>query len=64
MVKMGVNIKHHPKSLGLIKAKSIHDFNSVAYMRTKTNLAYRARHFMYTIKGIPTETAENAKRNM
>ena len=63
MVKMGVNIKHHPKSLGLIKAKSIHDFNSVAYMRTKTNLAYHSRQLMYKIKGIPPETPETAPRN-
>jgi catalase len=63
MVKMGVNIKHQPKSLGIIKAKSIHDFNSVAYMRTKTNMAYYARQFMYKIKGIPKETADDAPRN-
>ena len=63
MVKMGVNIKHHPKSLGLIKAKSIHDFNSVAYMRTKTNTAYYARQLMYRLKGIPKETPDTAPRN-
>lgn len=63
MVRMGVNISHHPRSLGLIPAKSIHDFNSVAYMRTKTNLAYRARHLMYAFKGLPKETPDDAPRN-
>ena len=30
-VKMGFNLKNHPKSLGFIKAKSIHDYNSIVY---------------------------------
>jgi catalase len=62
-VKMGFNINQHPTSLGFIKARSINDFNSIVYMRSKTKIAYLTRRLAYAIFGIPEETAENAPRN-
>jgi catalase len=62
-VKMGFNINQHPKSLGFIRAGSIHDFNSIVYMRSKTKIAYLTRRLAYAIFGIPKETPENAPRN-
>jgi catalase len=62
-VKMGFNINQHPKSLGFIKAKSIYDFNSIVYMRSKTKIAYLTRRLAYAIFGIPKETPDNAPRN-
>jgi len=62
-VKTGFNLAHHPKSLGFIKAKSIHDYNSIVYMRSKTKIAYRMRHLAYAIFGLPKEVADDAPRN-
>ena len=62
-IKMGFNLKNHPKSLGFIKAKSIHDFNSVVYMRSKTKIAYLTRHFAYALFGLPKEVPVDAPRN-
>jgi catalase len=62
-VKMGFNLKNHPKSLGFIKAKSIHDYNSIVYMRSKTKIAYLTRLFSYTLFGLPKEVPETAPRN-
>jgi catalase len=57
-VLIGFNIKHHPKSLGLIPSYSIHDYNSVSYMRTKVYPAYAARKWVYKRKGIPQQPDE------
>ena len=62
-LKMGFNIGHHPPSLGFIPAKSIHDFNSVVYMRSKTGIAYHVRLFVMKIIGMPAETPDSAPRN-
>ena len=62
-VKLGFNLKNHPKSLGFIKAKSINDYNSIVYMRSKTKIAYLTRLFTYAILGTPKEVPENAPRN-
>lgn len=62
-VTMGFNIKHHPKSLGLIPSYSIHDYNSVSYMRTKTYPAYLARNLMYKFIGIPKKPGEEFRNS-
>ena len=62
-IKTGFNLKNHPKSLGFIKAKSIYDFNSVVYMRSKTKIAYLARHLAYAIFGLPKQPPIDAPRN-
>lgn len=62
-VKMGFNLKNHPKSLGFIKAKSIHDYNSIVYMRSKTKIAYWTRLFSYALFGLPKEVPATASRN-
>lgn len=63
-LKMGFNINHHPKSLGFIKATSIYDYNSIVYMRSKTNIAYRMRHLAYLFFGMPKEPPAVAPRNV
>ena len=62
-LKMGFNINQHPKSLGFIPATSIHDYNSVVYMRSKTNIAYKMRHLAYALFGMPEEPVADAPRN-
>ena len=62
-LKMGFNLNQHPKSLGFIKAKSIHDYNSIVYMRSKTKIAYRTRHLAYALFGMPKEPPVDAPRN-
>jgi len=63
MVKMAFNIGHHPKSLGFIKALSIHDYNSIVYMRSKVKPAYHTRLLSYKLFGLPVETPDDAPRN-
>jgi hypothetical protein len=62
-VKLGYNLNNHPKSLGFIKARSIHDYNSVVYMRSKTKIAYLTRLFSYALFGLPKEVPDTAPRN-
>ena len=62
-VKLGYNLNNHPKSLGFIKARSIHDYNSVVYMRSKTKIAYLTRLLSYKLFGLPKEVPETAPRN-
>jgi len=61
-ILIGFNIKHHPKSLGLIPSYSIFDYNSVSYMRSKTYPAYVARNLAYKLFGMPKKPTE-AYRN-
>jgi arachidonate 5-lipoxygenase len=61
-VVIGFNIKNHPKSLGLLPSYSIHDYNSVSYMRARTYPAYVFRNLVYKFVGlpkVPTETDRN-----
>ena len=62
-LKMGFNLNQYPKSLGFIKAESIHDYNSIVYMRSKTKIAYRTRHLGYALFGMPKEPPVDAPRN-
>lgn len=62
-VLMGFNVNHHPPTLGHIPARSIHDYNSILYMRSKTWIAYQARRLSYKLFGLPEETPEHAPRN-
>lgn len=62
-VKTGFNLIHTPPELGNIKAKSIHDYNSIVYMRTKSVIAYRARLLSYLLFGLPAEPKEDEGRN-
>lgn len=60
---LGFGISNMPKGLDSIPAKSIYDYNSLNYMRDKTEIARKARLFAYKIFGKPIEIPENDNRN-
>lgn len=60
---LGFGIENMPKGLGIIPATSIYDYNSLNYMRAKTEIARKARLFAYKIVGMPKEIPENDNRN-
>lgn len=61
--KIGFGITNMPKGLDCIPAKSIYDYNSLNYMRAKTEIARKARLLGYKIFGKPVEIPENDNRN-
>jgi arachidonate 5-lipoxygenase len=61
--RIGFGVSNLPKGLGYIPAKSIYDYNSLNYMRDKTEIARKARLFAYKIFGKPKEIPENDNRN-
>ncbi len=50
---MVYSIDQQPPSLGLIPAKSIHDYNSVNYLRVRSKPAKIARLWSYKVLGMP-----------
>jgi catalase len=60
---LGFGVSNLPKGLGYIPAKSIYDFNSLNYMRDKTEIARKARLLGYKLFGKPVEIPENDNRN-
>jgi len=58
------SLRHMPKSLGIIPAKSIYDYNSMNYMRASTGFARRVRLFAYRIWGYPQEIPDDDNRNV
>ena len=60
---IGFDISNMPKGLDCIPAKSIYDYNSLNYMRARTEIARKARLFGYKIFGKPIEIPENDNRN-
>jgi catalase len=60
---IGFGVGNMPKGLNYIKATSIYDYNSLNYMRDKTEIARKARLFAYKIFGKPIEIPENDNRN-
>jgi arachidonate 5-lipoxygenase len=61
--KIGFGVSNMPKGLDCIPAKSIYDYNSLNYMRARTEIARKARLFGYKIFGKPVEIPENDNRN-
>ena len=49
------SLSQTPKALGNIPAKSLHDYNSLVYTRSKDGLASKARKVRYAFAGIPKE---------
>jgi catalase len=60
---LGFGVSNMPKGLDCIPAKSIYDYNSLNYMRAKTEIARKARLFGYKVFGKPIEIPENDNRN-
>lgn len=58
------SLNNMPKSLGIIPAKSIHDYNSLNYMRANSEIARKARIFSYKIKGMPPQIPDDDNRNV
>ncbi|TVQ50301.1 MAG: catalase [Saprospirales bacterium] len=61
--KLGFGVVNMPKGLGCIPAESIYDYNSLNYMRAKTEIARKARLLAYKLFGMPKEIPENENRN-
>ena len=58
------SLNHLPKTLGIIPAKSIYDYNSLNYMRKHSEIARKARLFSYKIKGFPPPIPNDDNRNV
>jgi hypothetical protein len=58
------SLNHMPKTLGIIPAKSIYDYNSLNYMRSHSEIARKARIFSYKVFGIPPEIPDDDNRNV
>lgn len=61
--KIGFGVSNMPKGLDCIPAESIYDYNSLNYMRARTEIARKARLLGYKIFGKPVEIPENDNRN-
>ena len=57
------SINNMPKSLGILPATSVYDYNSLNYMRSHSEIAKKARLFAYKLKGMPEEIPDNDNRN-
>ncbi len=57
------SVAHLPKSMGILPATSIHDFNSINYMRSREWPAVWIRKFMIALFGLPEEYAGDGPRN-
>jgi hypothetical protein len=60
---MSFSLRNMPKSLGMIPARSIYDYNSLNYMRATTEVARRARLFSYRVFGMVPPIPDNDNRN-
>ncbi len=58
------SLKHMPKSLGIIPAKSVYDYNSMNYMRANTEFARKVRLFAYRVFGPPKPIPDDDNRNV
>ena len=58
------SLNHMPKTLGIIPAKSIYDYNSLNYMRAHSEIARKARLFSYKLKGFPPPIPDDDNRNV
>ena len=57
------SLNNMPKSLGIIPADSIYDYNSLNYMRSHSEIARKARILAYKLFGGPQEIPDNDNRN-
>lgn len=57
--KMRFSLRHAPPTLAALPAVSIDDYNSINYMRIKSDYAKSARLFFYRIFGMPKRVSES-----
>ncbi len=57
------SLNHMPKTLGIIPAKSIYDYNSLNYMRAHSEKARVARLLSYKVFGFPKPIPNDNNRN-
>lgn len=57
------SVNNMPKTLGVLPAKSIYDYNSLNYMRKHSEIARKARMFSYKIFGMVPPIPDNDNRN-
>jgi len=62
-LKTTFSFNNLPKSLGVIPAKSMYDYNSLNYMRKHIDSAKRMRLWAYKVKGVPPEIPDDDYRN-
>jgi arachidonate 5-lipoxygenase len=58
------SVNNMPKSLGVIPAKSIYDYNSLNYMRAHSEIARKARMLSYKLWGMVPPIPDNDNRNV
>jgi len=58
------SLNNMPKSLGVIPATSVYDYNSLNYMRSHAEIAYKARKLSYLVFGMVPPIPDNENRNV
>jgi arachidonate 5-lipoxygenase len=58
------SVNHMPKSLGVLPAASIFDYNSINYMRKHSEIARKARNLSYKLYGMVPPVPDNDNRNV
>jgi arachidonate 5-lipoxygenase len=61
---MWFSLNHHPRSIGLIDATSIHDYNSLNYLRANVDYVKKARLWAYKLFGMPKALPDVGPRNV
>jgi arachidonate 5-lipoxygenase len=61
---MYFSLNNRPKEIGLIEATSIHDYNSLNYIRARADIAKKARLFAYRLFGMPKALPDEGPRNV
>jgi arachidonate 5-lipoxygenase len=58
------SVNNMPKTLGVLPASSIYDYNSLNYLRAHSELGRKARLLSYKIFGLPPPIPDNDNRNV
>jgi hypothetical protein len=58
------SVNNMPKTLGVLPATSIYDYNSLNYLRAHSELARKARLLSYKLFGLPPPIPDNDNRNV
>jgi hypothetical protein len=57
------SVNNMPRTLGVLPAKSIYDYNSLNYLRAHSEIARKARILSYSIFGMVPPIPDNSNRN-
>jgi arachidonate 5-lipoxygenase len=58
------SVNNMPRTLGVLPAASIYDYNSLNYLRAHSELARKARLLSYKLFGLPPPIPDNDNRNV